>query len=414
MKGRRVAVTGLGIVSPLGNDREVAWANLTRGQSGVGRITKFDPAKHACQIAAEVKDFVDADIFPARYARRTDLFIRYAITAAAEAMADAGLDRPEVFDTQRAGVLIGSGIGGLPMIERAHDVFHEGGPRKVSPFFIPSAIINMAAGWVSLLFGLRGPNIAIATACTTGSHCIGEGGRKIAYGDADIIVAGGTESTITPLTVAGFAASQALSLQNKEPQKASRPFDTARDGFVLGEGAGILVLEEWEHAQARDAKIYCELVGYGASDDAHHITAPPEDGAGANLSMTNALADADVDVTSVDHINAHGTSTPLGDRAETIAIKQVFGDHARQLAISATKSMTGHLLGAAGGIEAVFTALAIECAKVPPTINLDEPDQECDLDYVAGDVARPMPVRVAMSNSFGFGGTNATLVFAAR
>ena len=411
MKGRRVAVTGIGIVSPIGNDRETAWQNLIAGKSGVTRISKFDPSDQACRIAAEVNGFVDADVFEKRLARRTDLFIRYGIKAAAEALEDAGLDKELSCNPDRAGALIGSGIGGLPTIEQGQDMLRSKGPKRISPFFIPSAIINMVAGWVSMLYGLKGPNIAIATACTTGTHCIGEGARKIAYGDADMIVAGGAESTVTPLSIAGFASAKALSLRNDEPERASRPFDKARDGFVLGEGAGVLVLEELEQAKSRGADIYAEVAGYGTSSDAHHITAPPEDGSGARLAMENAIADSGVAADGFDHINAHGTSTPLGDKAETLAIREVFGGHADRLAVSATKSMTGHLLGAAGGIEAVFTALAVSRSMAPPTINIDDPDPECDLDYVSGTSGREMTVRSALSNSFGFGGTNGSLVF---
>ena len=413
MNGRRVAVTGLGVVSPVGNDKETAWQGLMGGKSGVARISRFDPSGQPCMIAAEVDGFTDASVFEPRLARRADLFIRYAIKAAEEAIGESGLTGDTGFDPERAGVMIGSGIGGLPMIEQARDILRDKGPRKVSPFFIPSAIINMAAGWVSMLFGFKGPNIAMATACTTGTHSIGEGARKIAYGDADVIVAGGSESTITPLTVAGFSSSRALSLRNDEPQRASRPFDTGRDGFVLGEGAGILVLEELEHAKARGARILCEIAGYGTSGDAHHITAPPEDGYGAGLAMSRAIEDSGLALDDFDHINAHGTSTPLGDKAETLAVRKVFGKRADDLAVSATKSMTGHLLGAAGGIESAFTVLAIINSMVPPTINLDDPDPDCDLDYVAEGKGRAAKVKAAVSNSFGFGGTNGSLVFRA-
>ena len=413
MNGRRVAVTGLGVVSPVGNDKETAWQGLMGGKSGVARISRFDPSGQPCMIAAEVDGFSDASVFEPRHARRADLFIRYAIKAAEEAIDESGLTGDTGFDPERAGVMIGSGIGGLPMIEQARDILRDKGPRKVSPFFIPSAIINMAAGWVSMLFGFKGPNIAMATACTTGTHSIGEGARKIAYGDADVIVAGGSESTITPLTVAGFSSSRALSLRNDEPQRASRPFDTGRDGFVLGEGAGILVLEELGHAKARGAKILCEIAGYGTSGDAHHITAPPEDGYGAGLAMSRAIEDSGLALDDFDHINAHGTSTPLGDKAETLAVRKVFGKRADDLAVSATKSMTGHLLGAAGGIESAFTVLAIINSMVPPTINLDDPDPDCDLDYVAEGKGRAAKVQAAVSNSFGFGGTNGSLVFRA-
>lgn len=413
MKGRRVAVTGLGIVSPVGNGAAAAWENLLAGRSGVTAISRFDASRSKCRIAAEVKDFKDAAVFNPRHARRADVFIRYGIAAAEEALGDAGLQDGEGFDPARAGVLIGSGIGGLPLIEQAHGIIAADGPRQVSPFFVPSSIINMAAGWVSMLYGLHGPNLAIATACTTGTHCIGEGARKIAYGDADVIVAGGAESSITELAVAGFGNAQALADRNDEPARASRPFDRERNGFVLGEGAGVLVLEETEHARARGAEIYCELSGYGQSGDAHHITAPPEDGAGARLAMANALRDAEAAPGDVQHVNAHGTSTPLGDIAETRAIREVFGAAADALAVSGTKSMTGHLLGAAGGIEAVFTVLALARGKAPPTINLEQPDPQCDLDYVAAG-SRELKADAALSNSFGFGGTNASLLFTRR
>lgn len=410
MQGRRVAVTGLGIVSPVGNTVAAAWDSLLAGRSGVATISRFDPEGHRCRVAAEVEDFADAAAFNPRHARRADVFIRYALAAAEQALGDAGLDGEGKFDAERAGALIGSGIGGLPMIEQACGIVESEGPRRVSPFFVPGSIINMAAGWVSMLYGLRGPNLALATACTTGTHCIGEGARKIAYGDADIIVAGGAESCITSLAVAGFGNAQALADRNDDPAGASRPFDRDRNGFVLGEGAGILVLEEAEHARARGARVYCELSGYGQSGDAHHITAPPEDGAGARAAMARALQDAGAEPGDIQHINAHGTSTPLGDIAETRAIKEVFGAHAGSLAIAGTKSMTGHLLGAAGGIEAVFAVLALAHGKVPPTINIDNQDEQCDLDYVAAG-ARDLEVRGALSNSFGFGGTNASLLF---
>ena len=409
MKGRRVAVTGLGIVSPVGNGVARAWENLLAGRSGVAPISRFDASRSKCRIAAEVKDFADAKVFNPRHARRADVFIRYAIAAAEEALGDAGLQDGGC-DPARAGVLIGSGIGGLPLIEQACAINAAEGPRQVSPFFVPSSIINMAAGWVSMLYGLHGPNLAIATACTTGTHCIGEGARKIAYGDADVIVAGGAESSITELAVAGFGNAQALADRNDEPERASRPFDKERNGFVLGEGAGILVLEEAEHARARSATIHCELSGYGQSGDAHHITAPPEDGAGARLAMANALRDAEAAPGDVGHVNAHGTSTPLGDIAETRALREVFGADADALAVSGTKSMTGHLLGAAGGIEAVFTVLALARGKAPPTINLEQPDPQCDLDYVVAG-SRELKAAAALSNSFGFGGTNASLLF---
>ena len=410
MQGRRVVVTGLGIVSPLGSGCDLVWQRLNEGHSGVTRIDRFDPAEQDCKIAAQVADFVDAKIFEPRHARRADRFIRYAIAASEEAISHSGFNVSSGFDATRAGVLIGSGIGGMPLIEAGHSILLDKGPKRVSPFFIPSAIINQAAGWVAMLFNLRGPNLAVVTACTTGLHCVGDAARLIAYGDADVMIAGGSESTITRLTVAGFASARALSCNNDDPAGASRPFDQRRNGFVLGEGAGVLVLEEYEQAKMRGAKIYCEVAGYGMSCDAHHITAPPPDGEGAQRSMENSLRDASLSASDIDHINAHGTSTELGDKAETCAIRTVFGSHADHIAISATKSMTGHLLGAAGGIEAVFSALAIANSCVPPTINLNHPDPECDLDYVAGLQGRQMEVNAAMTNSFGFGGTNGSLV----
>lgn len=412
MHGRRVVVTGLGIVSPLGNDLATNWDNLCTGRSGIGTITRFDASNQACQIAGEVTDEIVVDKVEPRHLKRMDMFIRYAIVAGSQALRDAGLAEQTGFAPERAGAIVGSGIGGLPLIEAGHASLLEAGPRRVSPFFIPSAIVNMASGWISMLYGLQGPNLAISTACTTGTHAIGEGGRKIAYGDADVMVVGGSEGTITPLAIAGFASARALSTRNDEPTQASRPFDRGRDGFVLSEGAGVLVLEEYEHAKARGANIYCELVGYGMSGDAHHITAPPDDGAGAYAAMANALQDAQVSPTAVNHINAHGTSTPLGDIAETLAIRRLFKEHADNIAVSGTKSMTGHLLGAAGGIEAVYTVLAIAKGSVPPTINVVAPDPQCDLDYVTEGTARPLEVEVALTNSFGFGGTNGTLVFA--
>ena len=378
MKGRQVAVTGLGIVSPLGNNKQANWDSLTTGKSGIDTISRFDASNQSCTIAGEVRDFEDSDKLDKKLLRRMDQFIRYAITASDEAITDASLAK-DAFNPQRAGVIIGSGIGGLPLIEAGHSNLINSGPRRVSPFFIPSAIINMASGWVSMLFGMHGPNVAVATACTTGTHAIGEGGRKIAYGDADIMVVGGTESTITPLAIAGFSSARALSTRNDEPQRASRPFDVDRDGFVLSEGAGILVLEELEHAKARGQKIYALLDGYGMSGDAHHITAPPEDGSGAFAAMQNAVQDADASLDSINHINAHGTSTPLGDKAETTAIRKLFGEHADNIAVSGTKSMTGHLLGAAGSVEAIFSVLALSEQKAPPTINIDNQDPACEI-----------------------------------
>jgi len=411
MSRRRVVVTGLGIVSPVGVGVADAWANILAARSGVARITRFDASAFTSQIAAEVKNFDVSRWLSAKEARRYDTFIHYGLVATMEAVRDAGLD-DYAGDKDRCGVCIGSGIGGLPMIEETHRAYLAHGLRKISPFFIPGTIINMVAGLVSIHYGYRGPNLGTVSACSTGNHSLGEAARLIEYGDADIIVAGGSEATVSPLGIGGFIAARALSTRNDDPQTASRPWDVGRDGFVLGEGAGILVLEEYEHAKARGARIYCEIAGYGMSADAHHITAPPEDGGGAARSMLNALRNASLAVTDIDYINAHGTSTPLGDIAECIAVKRAFGDHAHKLAISSTKSMTGHLLGAAAGIEAIFTALAIRDQVAPPTANLVDIDPQCDLDFVPR-VARPMSIRAALSNSFGFGGTNATLAFRA-
>jgi 3-oxoacyl-[acyl-carrier-protein] synthase II len=395
-------------VAPVGVGVPEAWSSILAGKSGITRITRFDPTPFTSQIAGEVKGFEVGKYLAAKEARRFDTFIHYGLAAAIEAIRDAGLDF-ERLKREQIGACIGSGIGGLPLIEETHDAVIAGGPRKISPFFVPGSIINMISGQLSIMYGLKGPNLAIVTACTTANHCLGEAGRLIEYGDADVMIAGGAEATLSPLGLGGFCAARALSGRNDDPEAASRPWDKDRDGFVLGEGAGVLVVEEYEHARARGAKIYCELAGYGMSADAHHITAPCEDGDGAVRCMTNALRNAGVPGDVVDYVNAHGTSTPLGDVAETVAVKRCFGDHARKLAVSSTKSMTGHLLGAAGGIEAVFTALAIRDQVAPPTINLVNPDPECDLDYVP-NTARPMKIDVALSNSFGFGGTNATLV----
>jgi 3-oxoacyl-[acyl-carrier-protein] synthase II len=406
---RRVVVTGLGIISPVGNGVPEAWKNIVAGASGITRITRFDPSPFSSQIAGEVKGFDPAQHLSAKEARRFDTFIHYGLAAAIEAIKDAGLD----FDRERReqiGVCIGSGIGGLPLIEETHKAVLASGPRKISPFFIPGSIINLIAGQLSIMYGLKGPNLALATACTTSNHCIGDAGRLIEYGDADVMVAGGSEACVSPLGLGGFCAARALSSRNDDPAAASRPWDKDRDGFVLGEGAGILVLEEYEHARKRGARIYCELAGYGMSADAHHITAPCEDGEGAVRCMANAMRNAGLNRDQVDYINAHGTSTPLGDVAETVALRNCFGDHARKLAVSSTKSMTGHLLGAAGGIEAVFSTLAVHEQVAPPTINLVNPDPQCDLDYVP-NTARRMKIDVAISNSFGFGGTNGSLVF---
>jgi len=411
MSRRRVVVTGLGIVAPVGIGVDEAWRNILAGRTGIGPITRFDASAFPSRIAGEVKDFDVSRWLSAKEARRYDTFIHYGLVATMEAIRDAGLD-DYAGDKERCGVCIGSGIGGLPMIEEMHTAYLQGGLRKVSPFFVPGTIINMVAGLVSIHYGYQGPNLGTVSACSTGNHSLGEAARLIEYGDADVMVAGGAEATVSPLGVGGFAAARALSTRNDDPATASRPWDTGRDGFVLGEGAGILVLEEYEHAKARGAKIYCEIAGYGMSADAHHITAPPEDGSGAARSMLNALRNASLATTDIDYINAHGTSTPLGDVAECVAVKRAFGDHAYRLAVSSTKSMTGHLLGAAAGIEAVFTALAIRDQIAPPTANLFEVDPKCDLDFVPR-AARPMAIRAAISNSFGFGGTNATIAFRA-
>ena len=411
MSRRRVVVTGLGIVSPVGIGVEEAWRSILAAHSGIGPITRFDATGFPSRIAGEVKGFDVAQYLSAKEARRYDTFIHYGLVATMEAVRDAGLD-PYAGDKERCGVCIGSGIGGLPMIEETHQAYVQGGLRKVSPFFVPGSIINMVAGLASIHYGFQGPNLGTVSACSTGNHSLGEASRLIEYGDADIMVAGGAEATVSPLGVGGFTAARALSTRNDDPATASRPWDVGRDGFVLGEGAGVLVLEEYEHAKARGAKIYCEIAGYGMSADAHHITAPPEDGGGAARSMLNALRNAGLQPTDIDYINAHGTSTPLGDVAECVAVKRAFGDHAYKLAVSSTKSMTGHLLGAAAGIEAVFTSLAIRDQIAPPTANLFDVDPKCDLDFVPR-VARPMPIHAAISNSFGFGGTNATIVFLA-
>ena len=409
MSRRRVVITGLGIISPVGNTVTEAWASVLAAKSGISRITRFDPAAFAAQIAGEVKGFDVTQYMSAKEARRMDTFIHFGMAAGIQALRDSGLEvTPE--NAERIGVNIGSGIGGLPVIEETHDDYLKGGPRKISPFFIPGVIINMISGHLSIRFGLKGPNLAMVTACTTATHCIGDSGRLIEYGDADVMVAGGAEATLTPLAIGGFASARAMSTRNDDPATASRPWDRDRDGFVLGEGAGALVLEEFEHARRRGAKIYAELAGFGMSADAHHMTAPAEDGEGAARCMAIALRNARLNLDQIDYINAHGTSTPLGDIAETIAVKRCFGDHARKLAMSSTKSMTGHLLGAAGGVEAVFCALAVRDQVAPPTANLINQDPACDLDYVP-NAARQMPVRAALSNSFGFGGTNGTLIF---
>ncbi|PIX76195.1 MAG: beta-ketoacyl-[acyl-carrier-protein] synthase II [Rhodocyclales bacterium CG_4_10_14_3_um_filter_68_10] len=409
MSHRKVVVTGIGIVSPVGNGVTQAWENILAGRSGIGPITRFDASAFPARIAGEVKGFDPTAYLSAKDARRMASFIHFGIAAGIDAFRDSGLEVTEA-NAARMGVNVGSGIGGLPMIEDTHSEYLKSGPRRISPFFIPGTIINMISGNLSILLGLKGPNLAMVTACSTGTHCIGESARLIEYGDADVMIAGGSEATTTALSVGGFSSAKALSTRNDDPAGASRPWDRDRDGFVLGEGAGVLVLEEFEHARARGARIYAELAGYGMSGDAHHITAPCEDGEGAARCMVNALRNSQSALADVDYINAHGTSTPLGDLAETIAVKRCFEDHAKRLVMSSTKSMTGHLLGAAGGVEAVFTALAVRDQIAPPTINLVHPDERCDLDYAA-NAARPMKIGVALSNSFGFGGTNGTLVF---
>jgi 3-oxoacyl-[acyl-carrier-protein] synthase II len=404
---RRVAVTGLGIVCPVGNTVEEAWANLVAGKSGIGAITRFDASAFACRIAGEVKGFDVAAHLPAKEARHMDTFIHYGLAAAIQAWKDSGLSVTEA-NAERIGVNIGSGIGGLPRIEETHAELMQRGPRRISPFFVPASIINMISGHMSIMYGMKGPNLAVVTACTTGLHAIGIAARTIAYGDADVMLAGGAESTVSPLGVGGFAAARALSTRNDEPATASRPWDKDRDGFVLGEGGGVLVLEELEHAKARGAKVYCEVAGFGMSADAFHMTAPNLDG--PRRCMVAALADARIAPDKVQYLNAHGTSTPLGDKNETEAIKQAFGAHAAKLVVNSTKSMTGHLLGGAGGIESVFTALALQRQVSPPTINIFSQDPECDLDYCA-NAARDLKIDYAVKNNFGFGGTNGTLVF---
>jgi 3-oxoacyl-[acyl-carrier-protein] synthase II len=402
-------VTGLGIISPIGNSVSEAWDRALAGTPGITRITRFDPSRLSSQIAGEVKGFDVAPYMAPKEARRMDIFIQYGMAAALQAWREAALEvTPD--NAERVGVNFGSGIGGLPLIETMHDELKASGPRRISPFFIPGSIINMTAGLLSIEIGAKGPNLAIVTACTTSTHCIGEAAKSIRLGEADVMVAGGSEATVTELAIGGFASARALSTRNDDPATASRPWDKERDGFVLGEGAGAVVLEEYEHAKARGARIYCELVGYGVSADAHHMTAPPEDGDGGFRAMRNALKDAGIDAASVDYINAHGTSTPLGDLAETIAVKRLLGARAMKVAVNSTKSMTGHLLGAAGAVEAVFSILALRDQVSPPTINLRNPDPQCDLDYVPNE-KRKMPIRVALSNSFGFGGTNGTLIF---
>jgi 3-oxoacyl-[acyl-carrier-protein] synthase II len=407
MSKRRVVVTGLGLITPVGIGVKESWANIINGQSGIGKITKFDCSTFPSQIAGEVKNFDPLAYIPPKDARRMDTFIQFGIAAGIEAFKDSGI---EVNDnnSQRIGVSVGSGIGGINLIESTSDVFDEGGVRKVSPFFIPGTIINMISGNLSIMLNLKGPNVSIVTACTTGTHSIGDAARMIEYGDADVMLAGGSEAAITELSVAGFSAAKALSSRNDDPKTASRPWDKDRDGFVIGEGAGVMVLEEYEHAKQRCAKIYAELSGYGMSADAYHITAPNMDG--PRRSIVNALKNANINTDNVQYINAHGTSTPLGDLNETNAIKATFGDFAKKLIVNSTKSMTGHLLGGAGGIESVFTVLAIHNQISPPTINIFNQDPECDLDYCANE-ARSMKIDVALKNNFGFGGTNGSLVF---
>ncbi len=411
MSRRRVVVTGLGCISPVGNTVAENWTNLMAGQSGIGLITKFDASAFSCKIAGEVKGFQISDYIAEKEGRHMDTFIHYGMAAACQAVADSGLPIGDLLTEDQAvriGCVIGSGIGGLPLIEDTKVELVAKGPRRITPFFVPGSIINMISGHVSMKFGFKGPNIAIVTACTTGLHCIGEAGRMIEYGDADVMIAGGSEATVSPLGVGGFAAMRALSTRNDDPQTASRPWDKDRDGFVLGEGAGVMVLEEYEHAKARGAPIYGELAGFGMSADAGHMTAPSMDG--PRRAMLSALANASVNADQVQYLNAHGTSTPLGDINETQAIKAAFGEHARRMVVSSTKSMTGHLLGGAGGIESVYTVLALHHQKVPPTINIFTQDPECDLDYCA-NTARDVKMDVALKNNFGFGGTNGSLVF---
>ncbi|MFZ4627965.1 MAG: beta-ketoacyl-ACP synthase II [Blastocatellia bacterium] len=409
MSKRRVVVTGVGLVSPLGNTAAETWKGLMEGRSGVGPITRFDPSQHRVRFAAETKNFDPLQFVEKKEIKKMDFFIFYAIAATREALADSGLEiTPE--NAEGIGTFIGSGIGGFGVFEREHTKLLEGGPGRISPFFIPASIVNLASGYVSIYHGAKGPNSATATACSSGAHAIGDSFKIIQRGDAVAMICGGTEGAITPMSVGGFAAMHALSTRNEEPERASRPFDKDRDGFVIGEGAGILILEELEHAKARGAKIYAEVVGYGMTADAYHITSPSEDGDGARRVMLRSIADAGTSPEAIDYINVHGTSTPAGDILETIAIKRAFGEHAYRLAASSTKSMTGHLLGGAGGLEAGITALVVQRQILPPTINLDNPDPHCDLDYVPHQ-ARPARVRYALSNSFGFGGTNAALVF---
>ena len=411
MTRRRVVVTGLGLISPVGNTVQEGWANLVAGRSGIANITKFDASAFACKFAGEVKGFRIEDYISAKEARHMDTFIHFGLAAAMQAVRDAGLPTGYALSEEQAeriGCLVGSGIGGLPLIEQTQIDYGERGPRRISPFFVPASIINMISGHISIRYGFQGPNLAIVTACTTGLHSIGQAGRLIEYGDADVMIAGGAEATVSPLGIGGFAAARALSLRNDSPETASRPWDRDRDGFVLGEGAGVMVLEEYEHAKKRGAKIYAELAGFGMGADAFHMTAPNVDG--PKRSMRAALRNAGMNAAEVQYLNAHGTSTPLGDANETNAIKLAFGDHASKLVVNSTKSLTGHLLGGAGGVESVFSVMAVHTQVSPPTINLHNPDPECDLDYCANE-ARQMKIDVAVKNNFGFGGTNGTLVF---
>ncbi len=409
MSRRRVVITGMGMLSPLGNDVPSSWQGILAGRSGIGLIEHMDLSAYSTRFGGSIKNFDVEQYLPAKEARKLDLFIQYGLAASFQAVRDSGLEITDA-NRERIGVAMGSGIGGLTNIENSCKALIEQGPRRISPFFVPGSIINMVSGFLSIHLGLQGPNYAIATACTTGTHCIGMAARNIAYGEADVMVAGGSEMAASGLGIGGFAAARALSTRNEDPTAASRPWDKGRDGFVLSDGAGALVLEELEHAKARGARIYAELIGFGMSADAFHMTSPPDDGAGAARCIRNAILDAKIDASQVGYINAHGTSTPAGDKAEAAAIKTVFGDHAYELSVSSTKSMVGHLLGAAGAVEAIFSVLAIRDQVAPPTINLDEPDEGCDLDFVPHE-AKPRAMDVAISNSFGFGGTNGSLVF---
>ncbi|HYC58095.1 MAG TPA: beta-ketoacyl-ACP synthase II [Thermoanaerobaculia bacterium] len=409
MQKRRVVVTGIGMISPLGVGNDATWQGLISGRSGIGYITKFDASAYPCRIAGEIRDFNAEDYIEKKEVKKSDTFIHYAVAATQIAFDDAKMDMSQE-DADRVGVIIGSGIGGLPLIEEMHKKLLERGPSRISPFFIPGLIVNLAAGQVSIRFGAKGPSSAPATACATGAHAIGDAAKVIRHDEADVMIAGGSEAVVSALAVGGFSAMRALSTRNDEPQRASRPWDLERDGFVMGEGAGIVILEEREHAISRGAQIYCELTGYGMTSDAYHITSPSEDGDGMARVMGRALKDAGLQPSDIDYINAHGTSTPVGDKTETVAIKRLFGEQAYKVAISSTKSMTGHLLGAAGGIESAIAAMVVRTGTMPPTINYENPDPECDLDYVPNQ-ARQADIKHVLSNSFGFGGTNATLIF---